>query len=141
MKVTFCGHSQIAPSEIKHISERFKEVIEELIWEGADEFLLGGYGDFDKLCAATVKELKNTHPHIKSILIIPYIDRAFDQQLYDCSEYPPLENVPKRFAISKRNEYMVDNSDTIISFINHTYGGAFKTFSYAKRKAKQIIDI
>lgn len=141
MVVTFCGHSELPPSETSHIKRRLTQVVEELISKGANEFLLGGYGEFDKLCAAIVKELKGTYPHIKSILIIPYIDRTFDQQLYDCSEYPPLENVPKRFAISKRNEYMVDIADVLVCYITHTFGGAYKTLIYAKRKKKQIIDI
>ena len=38
--------------------------------------------------------------------------------------YPLLENVIPRFAISKRNEWMIDKADLIIAFVNHEYGGA-----------------
>jgi len=86
--------------------------------------------------------MKQRYPHIKSTLVIPYIDREYDTDLYDCSEYPPIENTPKRFAIVKRNEYMVDCSDAIIAFVNLTVGGAAKTLAYAKRKKHiQIINI
>ena len=42
-------------------------------------------------------------------------------------------------AISKRNEWMVDRADLIIAYIEHDYGGAYKTIRYAQRKNKSII--
>ena len=39
-----------------------------------------------------------------------------DSKLYDSTLYPPLENVPYKFAISKRNEWMINESDLIIAF-------------------------
>ena len=43
------------------------------------------------------------------------------------------------YCMQKRNQYMVDNSDIVIAYIRRDVGGAFKTFSYAKSKNKQII--
>ncbi|MBP3361339.1 MAG: hypothetical protein J6N52_10830, partial [Clostridia bacterium] len=81
------------------------------------------------------------YPHIESVLVVPYINRGFDKDLYDCSEYPPLENVPMRFAILKRNEWMVRSADVIVAYISHDWGGAAKTLSYAHQKKKRIINI
>jgi hypothetical protein len=61
--------------------------------------------------------------------------------MYDEFLYPPLEDVPLRFAITKRNEWMISQADTIIAFVNHTYGGAYKSLLYARRKNKSIISI
>ncbi len=44
MTVTFCGHSRLRLSDIT--TQKYKEILIELIENGADEFLLGGYGDF-----------------------------------------------------------------------------------------------
>lgn len=137
MIVTFCGHSDEVYS--KEIREKIKYEIEILINQGADTFLLGGYGEFDMLCAGIVKELKNKYQTIKSVLVIPYLNVKYDTDYYDYTEYPDLEKVPKRFAILKRNEYMVNKSDIIIAYIKHEYGGAYKTFTFAKRKNKKII--
>ena len=139
--ITFCGHSNLSKSEIDTIKEKLRTQIEELIYEGAEEFLLGGYGDFDILCARVVRELKTNYPQIKSVLVIPYIDRDYDRNLYDSSEYPPIETVPKRFAILRRNEYMVQRADVVIAYITHNWGGASTTFEFAKRKKKKIIEI
>ena len=59
----------------------------------------------------------------------------------DTSIYPPIERVPLRFAISKRNEWMMENADLIIAYITHSYGGAYKSLRVAKRKKKKIINI
>ena len=68
--VTFCGHSKLYDDK-STLQNSLKTEIEKLILQGAYEFLLGGYGEFDILCAETVKELKNSYPHIKSVLVIP----------------------------------------------------------------------
>ncbi len=137
--VTFCGHKDVyLRNEEK---EKLRQVIIEQIEDGATRFLLGGYGRFDGICAVLLYELKKQYPHIISILVIPYLDKKYNLDLYDFSEYPPLEFVPRRFAILKRNEYMVEQSQMVIAYINHDWGGAFKTFSYAKRKKKAVIQL
>ena len=113
----------------------------QLIAEGADQFYLGGYGAFDSLAAKTVKELQKEHPQIRSTLVLPYLNRDYNETLYDDTTYPPLEEVPRRYAISRRNEWMVDQSDVIVAYVDHGWGGAAKTLEYARRKKKRIIQI
>ena len=139
MTVTFCGHSQVANADA--VAAALAETIEKLISEGATEFLLGGYGKFDSMAAVAVHNAKSRHPGICSTLVIPYIDRDYDPALYDGSLYPPLETVPRRFAISKRNEWMVTNSDVVVACIQHSWGGAATTLKFAERKKKRIISI
>ena len=141
-KVTFCGHGDLYGVDNEIFRNSLYEEIEKQIKLGATEFLLGGYGQFDSLCARTVKKLKEKYAHIKSVLVIPYLDRKYDYlDLYDCTEYPPIEKTPKRCAILKRNEYMVEKSEVIIAFVEHSWGGAAKTLEYAKRKKKTIIEL
>ena len=141
MVVTFCGHRDLTTDEEEKLKELLYNKLEKLIKNGADEFLLGGYGDFDKICAETVKKLKIIYPHIKSILVIPYLDREYNLKMYDSTMYPPIENVPKKFAIPKRNEYMVDNADFVISYVISSWGGALTTLNYAKRKKKETVNL
>lgn len=139
MIVTFCGHGKEEYG--KEIQKKLYETIEALIKYGADEFLLGGYGNFDLMAAQVVRTLKEKYPHIKSVLVVPCIYRGFDANLYDCSEYPPIENVPKRFAILKRNEWMVRKADVLVAYVSHEWGGAAKTFKYAVRRNKYIVNL
>lgn len=139
MLVTFCGHSSVSDATI--VSNNLRQVISDLIAEGADEFYLGGYGEFDSMAAAAVRDAKKLHPHIRSMLVIPYMDREYNPQYYDGSVYPPLETVPRRFAISKRNEWMIEHADVVVACVTHNWGGAATTLTYARRKKKRIISV
>lgn len=52
----------------------------------------------------------------------------------------PLETVPRRFAIPRRNRWMVDASDAVVACVLHDWGGAAATLRYARQKGKRIID-
>ena len=139
MVVAFCGHKNVYQTE--RVSQQVKQIVSSLVKEGADTFLLGGYGSFDSIAAITVRELKKDYPGLRSILVLPYLNRDYDASLYDESVYPPIEDVPKRFAISRRNEWMVDKADVIIAYVDHDWGGAAATLRYAERKKKRIINV
>ena len=137
MTVTFCGHSTVYPME--PVEAWLRETVGALILRGADKFNLGGYGAFDQMAASVVWAQKTQHPYIASVLVLPYLDRKVISEHYDYTTYPPLENVPKRFAIFRRNRWMVDNSDVLVAYVTHEWGGAATTLKYAERKKKEII--
>ncbi len=137
MTVTFCGHGNIFYDEA--IKYTLYNKLEELIILGANRFFLGGYGNFDTLAAESVNKLKGKYSFIESVLIIPYLDRSYDTHLYDYTLYPPIENTPKKFAIMKRNAWMVENCDIVVSYVRHSSGGAEKTLSLAEKRGKRII--
>lgn len=136
---TFCGHNEIGIGE--DIKNRLYSVVEQEIQNGADIFYLGGYGHFDTMAAKAVWELKKKYPHIRSVLVLAYLNREVDIKYYDETTYPPLENVPLRFAISKRNEWMAAQADTVIAYVTHGWGGAAQTLQYAHKKHKRIINL
>lgn len=137
MTVTFCGHAEIAQSD--NVRNWLISTVGTLIADGADTFYLGGYGAFDNLAAAVLQELKKANPHIQIVLVLAYLNRNTDTSGYDSTLYPELEKVPLRFAISRRNERMVDISDVVVAYVTHGWGGAAKTLEYAKRKRKTIL--
>ena len=138
MIVTFCGHSQIYDKDT--IRKRLTDEIHELLRTGHRKFYLGGYGDFDTLAAVVLSELKQDWPDMERILILPYPDRKADMTLYDSTLYPPLENVPKRYAISQRNKWMVEQADIVIACVDQDWGGASKTLEMAQKKKLPIIN-
>lgn len=140
-RVTFCGHRSLAGVNTARLKELLCVEIQNSISNGAIEFLLGGFGEFDIMCAETVRAFKKKYPQIKSVLVVPYIDKVYNEDLYDCSEYPPIENVPKRYAIPKRNEYMINMSDYVIAFVKEKFGGAYAMLKYAQRRKKKIINL
>jgi hypothetical protein len=49
--------------------------------------------------------------------------------------------VPSKFAIIKRNEWIVEQSDLIVVYCLRSFGGAYNALKYAKRKNKKIIEL
>ena len=145
MIITFCGHSNCLFSDEE--KEKLKQLlIKEIRKNPTCKFYLGGYGDFDSLCLRTLRELKTDFPDIELLFITPYLDKnysklEFAKYHYDDTIFPPLESVPRKFAILKRNEWMVDSADLVIAYVKYSWGGAAKTLEYAKRKKKQIINL
>lgn len=145
MIITFCGHSDFLFSD--DIKQQLKNIlVSEIIKNPTCKFYLGEYGDFDSLCLRTLRELKKEFQSIELIFITPYIDKnysklEFAKYHYDDVIFPPLECVPRKFAILKRNEWMVDEADLVIAYVMYSWGGAAKTLEYAKRKKKQIINL
>lgn len=137
MRVAFCGHRELADRTA--VKQWLQFVCQELILLGADEFYLGGYGAFDSLCASVLRELKPKNEQIRLILVLPYLNNNIITDGYDETIYPPLESVPKKFAILRRNEWMVQEGDIVVTYVNHGWDGAAKTLQYARRKRKRII--
>ncbi len=122
--------------------EQIKGAIIELAEKGVTEFFNGGQGTFDRICAGCVKELKSKYPHIRNILVIPYLSfNIFDKDIFDLIIYPEeLEKYHFKAAIPARNRYMVDNSKYAICYVTHSWGGAAVTYERAKKKGLQIIN-
>ena len=137
MTVAFCGHAQIAQSE--EIEKWVYDVTQKLIEQGATTFYLGGYGAFDSLAASVLREQKKRYSQIELVLVLAYLNTGRDTSGYDSTVYPPLETVPRRFAISHRNRWMVESADVVVAYVLHDWGGAATTLRCANQKKKQII--
>jgi len=141
MIITFCGHAEFRGGE-----EYEEKIISVLREKRADEVYLGGYGNFDGFAyKCALKYKKEEAPNLKLTLVTPYLDgehkKGFLDGEYDEIIYPSLENVPPRFAISRRNEWMVGNADIVVAFVERSFGGAYKTLAYAEKHKKEIINI
>ena len=148
MIITFAGHSDTRIS--KDLSERIKNAIISTTKNCESvSFYLGGYGNFDNHCAMICREIKSTLPHCEIIFVTPYITiqqqekmkQLLKANIYDSTLYPPIENTPPKFAISKRNEWMISEADLVICYVRRDFGGAYKSLCYAKRKNKRFINL
>ncbi len=143
----FCGHGSIEYSVA--VQNLLIDNIRQLISQGVDTFYCGYYGNFDKLCSDAVNSLKIEFPNITLFAITPYPDDVLTKHntfmaLSSDEVYYPFDgmNVHPRFAIPKRNQWMVENSTYILAYVNpNSKGGAYTTLEFAKRKNKTIINL
>ena len=146
-KCCFAGHNMVYNETQKNVL--IKECEKLILKYNVNEFLVGNYGSFDKLVSNVIRMLKEKYPKVKLNLILPYLTKEISEnkkyyyKSYDELIIPDIsENVPIRYRIIKANEYMVDNSDFLICYISHYFGGAAKTYSFAVRKQSiKIINI
>ena len=138
MIVTFFGHSRFAATD--EYEKIILSFLEEKVGERYAQMYLGGYGDFDQFAYACCKKYKSSHPNISLVFVTPYLNMS-RERAYDLTIYPEIENKPLRFAISYRNQYMVEKADYVIAYVEHAWGGAYKSYKYAKRKGKYIFNL
>ena len=144
----FAGHSDLYGTDA--IYEKLLRIIENFVTvNGINEFWVGNYGDFDKLSAKAVRQIKTKHPQVQINLVIPYLTSELNnyKELY-INSYDNIlvadipQSTPKFLQIIKTNQYMINNSDILVCYVSHTFGGAAKTLEYAKRmKNISIINI
>ena len=139
MIITFCGHSDYI--ERPGDEEKILSILGEKVGDGFAELYFGDYGRFDHFARACGEKYQKTHPNTKLIFISPYINRGFDKKEFDGIIYPELERVPLRFAIVHRNRWMAERADIVIACVTRSFGGAYETYTHAKRKKKEIFNI
>ena len=139
MVCTFFGHRD-APTEIR---DKLQAVLVDLIENhGADTFYIGNNGNFDTMARCILAKLKPIYPHIEFTVVLSYLPTKKDYEFEYETIYPEgLENTPPKFAISKRNEWLVYNSDTVITYVNRSWGGASQLKKLAEKKGKAVINI
>lgn len=139
---TFCGHKDAAET----VRPMIREAAENLIVESnVTSFYVGNHGRFDSMALSVLRELKEMYPQISYNVVLSYIpEKKNEYRSYDESEtlYPEgLENSPLRYAINRRNKWMVEHSDYLIAYVNRSFGGAAQTLEHAKRKKLSIIQL
>ena len=123
MIITFCGHSNYLFGD--NVKVELKSILINETKNPTCKFYLGGYGDFDGLCLRTLRELKHDFPSIEILFITPYLDKNYSKlelakYYYDDVIFPPIESVPRKFAILKRNEWMVEQADLVIAYVKYS---------------------
>lgn len=137
--VTFIGHNDCFKLNYACLTKELEKIIK----EGYYCFINEGMGQFDWTCARAVYTLKKRYPYLKNCLVIPYLSFTIRETSYfDEILYPEgLENYFFPQAILKRNQYLVDQSNVAVCYINHPWGGAIKTYNQAVKKGLRIINL
>lgn len=141
MTVAFFGHDN-APSDLE---PRLEQAIIQLIEENENiTFLVGTHGHFDGMARDVLKRLSPRYLMMKYRIVLAYLPIKREENRFEGlpTMLPEgIENVPKKFAISYRNNYMVRECDTVICYITHDWGGAAQFVEKARRKGKNIINL
>ena len=139
---TFFGHRD-CPSSIK---SKLRKVLIDLIESHAvDMFYVGQQGAFDSMVRSVLKELVLLYPHINYAVVLermPPKRDEFDTRDYSDTMLPEgIETVHPRFAISWRNKWMIKQSDYVVTYVTHSWGGAAQFAELAEKQKKTVINV
>ena len=138
MTCTFIGHKD-CPFSVK---ERLEGVILELINKDIKHFFVGNNGNFDYLVQETLSKLIKKGFSINVSIVLSYINETSISGHQKLTVFPEeLASAPKKFAISKRNEYLLKNSSILVCYINNTFSNAYKWAEKARKKGLEIIEL
>ena len=147
----FSGHRLIPKQEYAAVQQRLRETVCRLIEEGVTTFYAGGALGFDTMAALEVLDLKNEHPHIQLILVLPCKDQSSRWNLTDVTVYRSiLARADKVMwqteqytsgCMQARNRYLVDNTDICVCYLKHSTGGTAYTVNYARKQGRSIYNV
>ena len=137
---TFFGHRD-CPDTIK---SKLRQVLVDLIENhNMDMFYVGNQGRFDAIVRGELRELRCEYPQINYAVVLAYMPGR--QTKYDdCSDTmlpEGIESIHPRYAISWRNNWMLRHADYVVTYITHTYGGASRYASKARKQGKLLLEI
>ena len=137
---TFFGHRD-CPAPIR---TQLKAVLIDLITNhDVDMFYIGNQGRFDVIVRSVLRELKEEYPQINYAVVVAYMPgKQTEYDDYSDTMLPEgIESVHPRYAISWRNNWMLKQSDYVVTYISHSYGGAAQYIKKAKIQKKIVINV
>ena len=139
MTCTFFGHRD-APPGIEGI---LRQVLVSLIdTRQADTFYVGNQGKFDRMVARVLSGLQQEYPHITYAVVLAYLPGEQEPAAGQTTLYPGgLEDVPPRFAIARRNAWMLQQADCVVVYVSRSMGNAAKLQARAEKCGKAVINL
>ncbi len=137
---TFFGHRE-CPPEIRSV---LKSAVEDLIVnQGVELFYVGNQGQFDGFARGVLRELAQTYPQIRYAVVLAYLPGEKEQggDYSDTMVPEGIEQVHPKYAISWRNRWMLRRSDIVVTYITHTWGGAYSYAQQARKQGKALIPL
>lgn len=148
----FTGHRNISKYNLEKLKAELENSIEQLISYGVINFEAGGALGFDTIAALTVFKVKEKIPQIKLILVLPCRNQADKWNESDVETYEYIKSQSDKYfytsenynkgCMLKRNRYMVDHAEYVISaWDGRKAGGTYATLNYARKLNRKIINL
>ena len=137
---TFFGHSVCYDLD----KAVLRNAIKDLIKQGTTEFLVGNHGQFDGMVFSCLQDLSKDYPEISYSVALAYLPahKEQDDLYHGHSFYPEGQELgPARFAIDRRNRYLIHQADICLCYVNHAFGGAYKYAGMAISRGLRLINL
>ena len=119
--------------------------------EGCRTFYTGMARGFDIIAAESVLLLKKSGKPVRLFCVLPFAEQVngFEEPWHtkyakitdEADEVIILSDAYYKGCYAKRNTFMVDNSDYVITWFDSKKGGTENTLKYAAKKGRYIINL
>lgn len=128
------------------IDKYLTRTLREMMTDNFVEVYVGRNGEFDIYATSVLKRLQKDigRENSEIICVLPYTNKDIDlfARYYDSIIIPEcLNNTHPKNAITKRNKWMVENTDLVICYVENKCGGAYNALKHAERLGKSIINL
>ena len=139
MKIcTFFGHRDCNRNTEQPLRNVLVELIEQ---ENVTRFYVGNQGDFDAAVRRVLIQLAKEYPICYDV-VLAYMPKESNRLDGVPTLFPDgIETVPRRFAVCYRNQWMLERADYVVTFVEHSWGGAAKYKAMAEKKGKKVITL
>ncbi len=139
MTCTFLGHRD-TPGKIEPLLR--STLIDLIENKQVDEFYVGNQGNFDRMVRSNLKRLQSEYPHIRYAVVLAYMPGKNGASDYSDTIFPAdLRDTPPKYAIIRRNRWMIRQSDYVIVYVKYAVGGASKGMEFAERNGKIVCNL
>ena len=139
LSCTFFGHRD-CPDSLK---PRLQSVVIDLITNhDVDMFYVGNQGGFDSLVRGILREITQEYPKAHYAVVLAYVPSGRSAADTADTMLPEgIELVHPRYAISWRNNWMLQQADFVVAYVSHPWGGAAQYMKKAIRSGKTVINL
>ncbi|MBQ9551866.1 MAG: hypothetical protein IJU96_03795 [Clostridia bacterium] len=136
---TFFGHRDTPQAAESILESVLLNLIEK---EDVRSFYVGSQGSFDEMVIRQLSELEKTHG-IRYGIVLAYPPKKNSNYADDPHTIYPegLETVPQRYAIIKRNLWMLEHSAYVVTYVRREIGNASNFKQLADKKGKTVISL
>lgn len=139
---TFFGHRDVSEKIEPTLRSTLLNLIEK---EQVNLFYVGNNGNFDNIVRKVLKQLKQKYSHINYAVVLAYMPyktkKSYNEDYSDTIFPDALENAPPKYAINKRNIWMLDRSDYVVAYVSHITGDAAKFKELSEKKGKTVLNL
>ncbi|MBQ3234884.1 MAG: hypothetical protein IJA97_01860 [Clostridia bacterium] len=139
MVCSFFGHSTV-PSSLK--DEIKREVLNLIDNYGVNKFYVGNNGGFDFIVQVVLKEVKKLRSGIEYFIVLSRLNEKVLNEDNENSVYPEgFENFIPKFAIVKRNDWMLRSSRFVIAYSKYSFYRSYKWVEKARRRGLIVTNL
>ena len=137
----FFGHRDVPVNLDSVLMETITDFVKN---KGVTNFYVGNNGRFDDMVLHALKRVKQSFPNISYCVVLSYYPQnklPFSLQHVKTVFPAEVAAVPKKVAIIRRNKWMIDHSEFVVSYVRRNFGGAASAVEYAKKKERTVISL